>query len=113
MILTSPDSTTRWPVCRRTIRSLSDAEAFRLTRLYGTDAARILGDASGHGDLGTDFGCDLYEAEIAFLMEHEWARTADDILWRRTKRGLVLSDAQATTLAAFVEASGQHATKTG
>ncbi|MEM6461868.1 MAG: glycerol-3-phosphate dehydrogenase [Pseudomonadota bacterium] len=83
---------------------LSEHKAFRLTRLYGTGAFGILGSAMDHEGLGRNFGGDLYEAEVRHLLDNEWAQTAEDILWRRTKRGLVLSQEQAADLAAFVEA---------
>jgi glycerol-3-phosphate dehydrogenase len=60
----------------------------RLMRLYGTRARAILGDALSVADLGQHFGADLYAAEVIYLAEHEWARTAEDVLWRRTKQGL-------------------------
>jgi glycerol-3-phosphate dehydrogenase len=60
-----------------------------LARLYGTRAEQILNGALSHADLGRHFGADLYEAEIRYLVDHEWAVTSDDILWRRTKRGLL------------------------
>ena len=60
----------------------------RLFRAYGTNVAAILGAASSAADLGQDFGAGLYEAEAAWLVEQEFARTAEDILWRRTKLGL-------------------------
>jgi glycerol-3-phosphate dehydrogenase len=62
--------------------------ARRLVRLYGTLARSILGIARSYADLGRHFGDDLYEAEVAYLMDREWAATSDDVLWRRTKRGL-------------------------
>ena len=62
--------------------------AHRLTRLYGTRARVILGDAPGLDQLGTHFGADLYAAEVDYLVANEWARTAQDVLWRRTKLGL-------------------------
>ena len=49
-------------------------------------------------DLGRNFGADLYEAEVRYLFEHEWAMTAEDVLWRRTKRGLQLSREEAAAL---------------
>ena len=67
---------------------LGDALALRLARAYGTRVFQILKDARAMSDLGRDFGCGLTEAEIAYLREKEWARTADDILWRRSKLGL-------------------------
>jgi len=65
--------------------------ARRLVRLYGTRARTILGLAKSMADLGRNFGGDLYEAEVRYLIASEWAVTADDVLWRRTKRGLHLS----------------------
>ena len=47
-------------------------------------------------------GADLYEAEVRYLVENEWALTAEDVLWRRTKRGLHLSREQAATLDEFM-----------
>jgi glycerol-3-phosphate dehydrogenase len=53
-------------------------------------------------DLGRWFGADLYEAELRFLAEREWARTGEDVLWRRTKRGLKLSREEALAVDAFM-----------
>ena len=80
--------------------------ARRLTRLYGTRARSMLGLARSLGDLGRDFGGDLYEVEVRYLVEHEWASTAEDILWRRTKRGLKLSPEQAAALQAYLDRNG-------
>lgn len=55
---------------------------------YGLDAFALLGGAKSMAALGADFGGGLREAEVRYLREHEWARTAEDIVWRRTKRGL-------------------------
>lgn len=74
----------------------------RLTRLYGTLARQILGDATSLGDLGRNFGADLYEREVCYLIEHEWARDAQDVVWRRTKRGLMLSADEIAALDAFM-----------
>ena len=62
--------------------------ARRLVRLYGTLARKILGIAKSYAELGHHFGDDLYEAEVRYQMDLEWAKTSDDVLWRRTKRGL-------------------------
>jgi glycerol-3-phosphate dehydrogenase len=62
--------------------------ARRLVRTYGTRAGEVIGDAKSLSDFGRDFGAGLSEAEIRFLVETEWANTADDILWRRSKLGL-------------------------
>ncbi len=81
---------------------LDIALARRLTRLYGTRAATMLGLAQSHSDLGKKFGPDLYEAEIRYLIAHEWAVTAEDILWRRTKRGLTLTREEASKLEEYM-----------
>ncbi len=60
----------------------------RLMGTYGLRAHTILNDAECYEDLGTCFGADLYEREVAYLMEKEFVQTADDVLWRRTKLGL-------------------------
>jgi glycerol-3-phosphate dehydrogenase len=64
-------------------------------RRHGARAARVLGD----GDLGEYFGAGLTERELRYLVEHEWARTAEDILWRRTKAGLAMTSAQRARVA--------------
>ena len=82
---------------------LSRYWAGRLVRAYGTEAAAMLGDAAGVADLGRDFGATLTEAEVRWLVEREFARSADDILWRRSKLGLRLSPEGAAALRAFVD----------
>ena len=71
---------------------LQPDHAWRLFRLYGTRARMIVEDANTLEDLGQNFGSDLTEAEVRYLMREEWARNAEDVLWRRTKRGLVIQD---------------------
>ncbi|HEX8653716.1 MAG TPA: glycerol-3-phosphate dehydrogenase [Allosphingosinicella sp.] len=75
----------------------------RLARAYGTRLRDLLGDADGLEDLGRHFGAGLYEAEVRYLREQEFARTADDVLWRRTKLGLRFSDAERTALARYLK----------
>ena len=67
---------------------LSDRDALRLVRAYGTQAAEMLGGAASWDDMGEGFGAGLSEREVRWQMDREWARTADDVLWRRTKLGL-------------------------
>jgi glycerol-3-phosphate dehydrogenase len=74
----------------------------RLVRLYGTKADDLLGSSKETGDLGPHFGADLYAREIDYLIANEWARTAEDILWRRTKLGLRVSGEDKTRLAAYM-----------
>jgi glycerol-3-phosphate dehydrogenase len=59
-------------------------------RRHGTHAQAVVGD----GDLGEDFGAGLTERELRYCVEHEWAQTAEDVLWRRTKTGLLMTPAQ-------------------
>ncbi|CUH48168.1 Aerobic glycerol-3-phosphate dehydrogenase [Ruegeria atlantica] len=68
--------------------------AQRLVRAYGTEAKTILGDAKSVSDLGDDFGATLTARELAWLMDKEYARTAEDVVWRRNKMGLRLSAEQ-------------------
>ncbi len=71
-----------------------------LLRRHGSNAPRILGDAKSNADLGRHFGAGLTEREIAWLVEQEWALTAEDVLWRRTRCGLHLDAAQADAVRA-------------
>lgn len=84
---------------------LTPAWATRLIRAYGTDARDILGGATSANDLGHDFGATLSEAEVRHLVTHEYATCAADILWRRSKLGLRMSEAQANTLETFLKES--------
>ncbi|MEO1746883.1 MAG: glycerol-3-phosphate dehydrogenase, partial [Pseudomonadota bacterium] len=70
----------------------------RLVRAYGTDAADIIGDAKSADDLGIAFGHGLTEAEVRWLMRHEFAQTAEDVVWRRSKLGLVMDKASVVAL---------------
>ncbi|MCB2100319.1 MAG: glycerol-3-phosphate dehydrogenase [Rhodobacterales bacterium] len=77
---------------------LADRHVRRLVRTYGTRARFLLGDAASVDDLGPCFGADLYGREVTYQMTHEWARTAQDVLWRRTKMGLRLTPEQVLVL---------------
>ncbi len=74
--------------------------ARRLVRAYGTRAKRVIGEAKSLADLGRDFGAGLSQAEIAYLCEEEWARSAEDVLWRRSKLGLHVPDDAAQAIEA-------------
>ena len=67
---------------------LREGHVRRLVRTYGTRASQMLEGARSAADLGQHFGWDLTEREVRYLIEKEWARTSDDVLWRRTKLGL-------------------------
>jgi glycerol-3-phosphate dehydrogenase len=87
---------------RRTWPFLSEAHARRLVCAYGTRCALILGKASRLEDLGPRFGADLTGAEILYLMRQEWAESADDVLWRRSKLGLSLSKDEHEAVERFI-----------
>jgi glycerol-3-phosphate dehydrogenase len=74
----------------------------RLARLYGTRADILLGDAASEADLGKALGAGLTEREVLYLRDHEWARAADDVLWRRTKAGLHMGEAERTKAEAAI-----------
>lgn len=76
--------------------------ARRLVRDYGTRGETIVGTADAMDDLGEVFGADLTRAEVDYLVAHEFARTAHDILWRRSKLGLHLSKEDAARLDAYL-----------
>ena len=78
----------------------------RLSRAYGTRLRDLLGGAASVRDLGRHFGAGLYEAEARYLMDREFARTAEDVLWRRTKLGLHMAPADQQALARWIEAQG-------
>jgi glycerol-3-phosphate dehydrogenase len=73
-------------------------------RRHGLLAADVAGDAKTVEDLGEHFGADLYEREVAYLREHEWARDVDDILWRRTKCGLHMTQDERVRFARWIAA---------
>ena len=77
---------------------LSAEHAKRYIKLYGTRAKRILQTSKSYKDLGKGFGHGLYQAEVEYLINNEWAVTAEDILWRRTKLGLLFNKSQTSKL---------------
>ncbi|MBP5856566.1 glycerol-3-phosphate dehydrogenase [Marivibrio halodurans] len=83
---------------------LDPATAKRLIRAYGTQAWDILGTARAAEELGEAFGAGLTAAEVRWLITREWAVEAEDVLWRRSKLGLRLSDSQKERLARFMRA---------
>lgn len=74
----------------------------RLARSYGTRIDRILGGADSLTGLGRHFGAGLHEAEVRYLVDREFARTADDILWRRSKLGLAMTEREQAALARWL-----------
>jgi glycerol-3-phosphate dehydrogenase len=89
---------------------LKSQNVLRLFRAYGSDVETILGEARFAADLGKWFG-PLCEREIEHLTRNEWAVTADDILWRRSKLGLHLRKEEIDALRAHMEGAEASAAK--
>ncbi len=88
---------------------LPPALALRLARAYGTHAETVLGGANSMEAMGRDFGAGLHQCEVDYLVAREWAQTADDILWRRSKLGLHVPPGAAVALDAALQRSVQAA----
>jgi glycerol-3-phosphate dehydrogenase len=88
---------------------LTPAHAGRLAHAYGTRAVKTLGTATSMADLGRNFGATLTESEVRYLMANEWACTADDIVWRRSKLGLRLSATEVAALGEWLNAQRAQA----
>lgn len=80
---------------------------YRLCRAYGTRVSILLSGVSSRSDLGLDLGGGLSEREAEYLIENEWAESAEDIFWRRTKLGLRASAEQSLALDAYLRARGR------
>ncbi|WP_028913676.1 glycerol-3-phosphate dehydrogenase [Pseudorhodobacter ferrugineus] len=87
--------------------------ARRLIRAYGTEAAVVLGDAKTPTDLGRDFGATLTAREVDWLMTREYARRAEDVVWRRNKLGLRLDAGQIAALDAWMQSKDDVVIKVG
>ncbi len=81
---------------------IPESWALRLIRAYGTNAMLMLGDAKAETDLGEGFGATLTAKEVDWLMAHEFARTAEDIVWRRSKFGLRLTADQIAAIDVYM-----------
>ena len=92
----------RWPFLDRAVLP-------RLVRAYGTDTAVMLDSAGSLAELGQSFAAGLYEIELRWLIDKEFACTAEDVLWRRSKLGLHMSDAEQRSVAAWFEQQGRTA----
>jgi len=94
--------------CAKRYPWLSESLLYDYARNYGTRMEKLLDDCNNMNDLGNHYGGLLYQKEVDYLLEFEWARTAEDILWRRSKKGLQLSKDQAGQLEDFLN---QRATR--
>ena len=77
---------------------LDESWAARLIRAYGTDAWAMMGAAKTLADMGEHFGATLTAGEVAWLMNKEYALSAEDVVWRRSKLGLRMDEAQIARL---------------
>jgi glycerol-3-phosphate dehydrogenase len=84
---------------------LPPALMHRLARAYGSRVERVIGSASALSDLGAEVAPGLFEAELRYLQREEWARDADDVLWRRSKLGLHFTAAERQRVAAWLDAA--------
>jgi len=84
-------------------RWLEESLLLDYARNYGTRIHTLLADAAGIDDLGQHFSGPLYQREVDYLVEQEWARTAEDILWRRSKKGLHTDAGTAEVLQAYLD----------
>lgn len=86
---------------------LPDSLARRFARSYGTLTHELLGDCDSMEGMGRHFGADLYAREVRYLIQHEWALTADDVLWRRSKLGLRIKPSAMAALQDFMDLRSQ------
>ena len=87
---------------------LTPEHANRLAHAYGTRATKVLGNAKSLADLGQSFGATLTAAEVSYLMTWEWAMSAADVVWRRSKLGLRLSAAEIATIDEWIVTKAPH-----
>ncbi|MCX2560443.1 glycerol-3-phosphate dehydrogenase [Acetobacter farinalis] len=87
---------------RRAAPWLPEQLAWRLMRNYGSRAYEIVGASTSMQDMGELLGGDLTTREVDYLIEKEWARTPEDVLWRRSKLGLHLNEAEKNSVADYV-----------
>ncbi|MGB0506224.1 MAG: glycerol-3-phosphate dehydrogenase [Pikeienuella sp.] len=82
---------------------IGDKQSARLARAYGTEAFTLLDEATSASDLGQDFGAGLTAREVDWMVGQEWAITAEDVLWRRSKLGLRMTTTGKAQLETYLE----------
>ncbi len=97
---------------KRRFAWLPAESVYRFARAYGTRMERMLGESRSLADLGMNFGGDLYEREVEYMIAEEWAVKAQDVLWRRSKLGLHLGAEAEQRLSGWLASRGP-ATKVG
>ena len=91
---------------QRDFSFLSLKTARRLFQAYGTKARELLAGCKTEKDMGLLFGSDLYQREVEYLIDKEWALTVEDIIWRRSKTGLFMSAKQIASLKDWLQEHG-------
>ncbi|ENV94444.1 hypothetical protein F937_01442 [Acinetobacter calcoaceticus ANC 3680] len=84
------------------VEGVTEQLATRWANAYGSRVWNILHEQKAFEQLGQDFGHGLFESEVQYLCENEWANTAEDILWRRTKLGLAFDEKQVKNLESYL-----------
>ncbi|MYI89534.1 MAG: hypothetical protein F4082_04480 [Gammaproteobacteria bacterium] len=79
--------------------------AYRLVCHYGSNTHMVLKDCFKVSDLGEQFSSDLYQAEVDYLIQHEFARSAEDIVWRRTRQGIQMDSARINRLNEYIDST--------
>ena len=97
-----PTSLAQFITQQQAVSHLPKSLVKRWCRQYGSKAEKLLQQADAHG-LGQHFGGELYQLEVDYLVQHEWAYQADDILWRRTKQGLLFNSEQQQALQDYLQ----------
>ena len=82
---------------------LPESLATRYVRQYGMLCFKFLNGKTALTDMGQNFGHDLFQAEVDYLIKHEWAMTLEDVIWRRTKLGLRLNQRDQQQLDAYIQ----------
>ncbi|EOV8089362.1 MULTISPECIES: glycerol-3-phosphate dehydrogenase [Providencia] len=89
-------------VLRQHYQWLPEGLALRFARTYGSNSKLILEGANSLSDLGEAFSANVYEAELRYLVKHEWVTELDDAIWRRTKLGMWLNEEEKQRIAQWL-----------
>ncbi|WP_092878187.1 glycerol-3-phosphate dehydrogenase [Izhakiella capsodis] len=92
---------------RRRYPFISETLARHYAHTYGSNTEILLGEATTLEQLGENFGHEFYEAELRYLVQHEWVRELDDAIWRRTKQGMWLNDAQKARIREWLDSHSE------
>lgn len=92
---------------RQQCQWLNDKTIRRYCHQYGVNAHQVLKGIQSEADMGQHFGQQVYQCEIDYLLTHEHAYTSEDVLWRRTKLGIVLSQEEQAQLSQYIEQQSQ------